>query len=92
MRTLTLAEATDKLIGSRLYCTRESALYPLVTVTGVEPLSWPHPNMVFLRFTAENMPNGEALLELMDHPSTRIMVDAAGSPWKILEPGEEPPN
>lgn len=94
MRPLTLETATADLVGSRLYCTYERRLYPVVTVTSVEPwpMSWPVPSMVFVGFTAENLPDGEAMLELFDHPGTKILVDARGAPWMILEPGEEPPN
>ena len=54
-------------------------------------MAWPVPSMVFIGFTAENLPNGEALLELFDHPGTKILVDARGAPWMILDPGEDPP-
>jgi hypothetical protein len=93
MRPLTLESATAELVGSRLYCTYERRLYPVVTVTSVEPwpMAWPVPSMVFIGFTAEDLPNGEALLELFDHPGTKILVDARGAPWMILEPGEDPP-
>lgn len=95
MRELTLADATETLIGSRLYCTRERAFYPVVEVTSVQP--WPPsetraPRMVFVGFSTETMPGGEFLMELAAHPNTRILVDSSGSYWQILDPGEEPPN
>lgn len=94
MRPLTLESATPDLVGSRLFCARARAFYPVVTVTSVEVLrpGGKVPTMVFLGFTVEEMPEGQFLLELADHPNTRILVDAAGSPWQILEPGEEPPD
>lgn len=94
MRPLTLEAATPDLVGSRLFCTRERARYPVVTVTSIEPwpMSWPVPSMVFVGFAPEDMPEGRAPLELFDHPGTRVLVDAAGTPWMILEPGEEPPD
>jgi len=93
MRPLTLETATAELVGSRLYCTHERKLYPVVMVTSIEPwpMTWPVPSMVFVGFTAEDMPNGEAMLELFDHPGTKILVDVGGAPWMILDPGEEPP-
>jgi hypothetical protein len=92
MRPLTLESTTPDLVGSRLFCTRERSLYPVVRVTSVEPhpMAWPVPSMIFVGFTPENMPEGQVLLELFDHPGTRVLVDAGGSPWMILEPGEDP--
>jgi hypothetical protein len=92
MRPLTLESATPDLVGTRLFCARARAFYPVVTVTSVEVrhAGGKVPAMVFLGFTADDP--GEFLLELADHPNTRILVDAAGSPWQILEPGEDPPD
>jgi hypothetical protein len=89
MRPLTLESAKPDLVGSRLFCPRARAFYPVITVTKVEP--W-LAHMVFISFVPDNMPDGEFLLELADHPNTRLLVDSGGSPWHILEPGEEPPN
>jgi hypothetical protein len=91
MRPLTLESATPDLVGSRLFCARARAFYPVVTVTSVE--NWPpssaKPRLVFLGFTADDP--GDFLLELAAHPQTRVLVDTSGSPWQILEPGEDPP-
>lgn len=94
MRPLTLEAVTPDLVGERLFCPRARAFWPVVTVTSVEVLhrTGKVPVMVFLGFAVESMPEGQFLLELADHPNTRILVDAGGSPWQILEPGEEPPN
>lgn len=89
MRSLTREAATPDLVGSRLFCPRARAFFPVVTVTKVDPWS---AHLVFISFVPDNMPDGEVLLELTEHPNTRILVDASGSPWQILEPGEEPPN
>lgn len=93
MRPLTLESATAELVGSRLFCARERAFYPIVRVTLVEPWSMRAkvPHMVFISFVPESMPDSGSLLELTEHPNTRLLVDAAGSPWHILEPGEDPP-
>jgi hypothetical protein len=93
MRPLTLETATADLVGSRLFCVHKRAAYPVVTVTGVEPwpMERPFPSMVFVSFEPQ-ITGGEVLLELFDHPGTRVLVDAGGSPWMILESGEDPPD
>lgn len=94
MRPLTLETATPDLVGSRLYCACARAFWPVVTVTSVDvhPVGAKVPAMVFLGYTVEAMPGGECLMELADHPNTRVLVDASGSPWQILDPGENPPD
>lgn len=91
MRPLTRETATPDLIGQRLYCARTRAFWPVVTVTSVDLHPVGAPAMVFLGYQVEAMPEGQCLMELADHPNTRILVDASGSPWQILETGEEPP-
>ena len=86
MRPLTLKTAGPDLVGSRLY---EGRTRTLAEVTGFDPWATV---LVFLpvRVLATDDPNRFPRGPVRD--SMRVLVDVSGSPWQILDPGEDPPD
>lgn len=86
MRPLTLETAGPHLVGSRLY---EGRTRTLAEATDFD--AWA-PALVFVpvRVLATDDPNRFPRGPVRD--SMRILVGVNGSPWMILEPGEDPPD
>jgi hypothetical protein len=86
MRPLTLETATPDLVGSRLF---EGRTRTLAEVTAID--RWAeHLTLVPIRILATDEP--ERFPRGLIRDSARVFVDVKGSPWQILEPGEDPPD
>jgi hypothetical protein len=86
MRPLNLETATPDLVGSRLF---EGRTRTLAEVTAVD--QWAGVlTLVPIRILATDDPMRFPRGAIRD--SAQAFVDVNGSPWKILDPGEDPPD